>query len=167
MFKIGFKQVSIFMGVLTIAYGVLLFFTLKTDERDVSSFEPYNQYINQTVSLTEPVVVFSGEKDVNRSADYVMVKLLNEAYQSDYPIDTLPIGHQLNFTKAIQYTGGVSGFTVSYMIGETYVPALEKTISFEYLWGSEVTSLLQDAPLRFTFDKAPWQEEDLKGVFTF
>jgi len=79
----------------------------------------------------------------------------------------LPVGHELKLTKAIHFTSGTSGFSVPYVIGECFIPELNETIYFEYAWGNEVTSMLQEAPLRFTYDKAPWQKKALSGFYTF
>ena len=165
--KIRFKHLLIFMGVLAIAYFIILFFTLKTDKREVSTLPPYAELLNKELSLKEEVYIFLNEKELSRAADYLMVNKTNSKNVFSDEQYLLDLGHKIKLTEALHFTGGVSGFTASYVVGETYVPALNDTVKFEYVWGSEVVSLIKDGPLRFTFNKAPWQEKALEGMYSF
>jgi hypothetical protein len=165
--KIGMKQILIAMGALTIVYAVLLYFSSKPVIQDVSSKEPYASFVNKTVSLQEEVLVYLNREELRLEANYVMANINFKPFDPETKQYALPIGQEIRLTKAVVYEGDLTGFKVALFVGETFIPELNENISFEYFWGNEVKSILQDAPLRLNFEKAPWQREVSKGLYTF
>lgn len=154
--------------------GVVLFIfmiyaTIKTKSTSLNKYEPYKEWVGKTVTLDRKTVLFEEKIRMtpNRKYPYTLTDNLHPSWESlndlekkggAVKITTFPAGTKMILEKAVQYTGGVSGFSTPVLFGT--INDGETVYKVGYPWGeTDLNINFIKTEKSWIFNKAPWQTE--------
>lgn len=162
---IGVIALSIAGGVGILAF--IIYATVKTKSTNISKFEPYNEWVGQTVTLDRPAILFQENIPMVDNNDYPYI-LLDSLHPKWLYIDEqkqignlqeiiqFAEGTRLNLENAIQYTNGVSGSSYPMIFGT--ITAHGKSYKIGYQWGTlDIGKRMNKVEKCWQFHQAPWQ----------
>lgn len=166
MFKSSLLKIGTVVIFLLIAYLVFLYFSIRTNDKDVSGWAPYHEILNKELTLVEDAIIVRNLDEFSQETPYLLLAKDVELFEGVQKLFELPQGNQITFTSAKHFHNGVSGFTSPMLFGEIENPQGE-LIFFEHQWGEQKMTLDADEPLQFSYPKALWQEAAFEGYHNF
>jgi len=163
------------MGIVTLVMVVgiglfifILYATIKTKSTNISSYPPFREWIDKTVTLNKETTVFEEKIKMNANSKYAYLLLdsLHPRWEYIYQqeeigdvteVAVIPAGAKLTVEKAVQYTNGVSGSSSPTIFGT--INNGEKVYKVGYQWGTWDMSRSFSDPEPWHFHQAPWQME--------
>ncbi len=159
--------------------GLFIFFlyaTIKTKSTSLHQVAPFKQYINQTVITNQDIFLMT-EKDVpDGKFPYIVLDSAYAGFQWYVDrsklsppevtlLDTIPAGSSITFTKAVNYTNGVSGLSKACLFGK--ITLQDKEYLIYYPWGKRSERMwLEGKYDQWEFRLAPWQTEKDTNYYT-
>ncbi len=170
-FKKGrFMKILTIIGVVFIVVFAFSFYmSIKTKSTDISKHQPFQQYVNQTVTLQQEAVLYKELKPFNNNYPYTIIDDMHplwEYYQrlsiSDQKeltkIKTFPAGTKINFQKAVNYANGVSGNSTPLIFGVILDGAKKHKVGYQ--WGEKSAMRFFDGVKKcWFFHQAVWQQQ--------
>lgn len=146
----------------------IIYATVKTKSTNLDKYEPFKEWVGQTVILNQPTALFKEKIPMhdNTRYPYMLLDSLhpNWQYAEDQKnigdieeITKFPKGMMLQLEKAIQYTNGVSGSSYPTVFGT--ITANGNTYKVGYQWGTMNFGKSFDKIEKcWQFHQAPWQD---------
>lgn len=153
--------------VAVIGFVFILYATIKTKSTSLNKYEPFKEWIGQTVTLNKVTILFKDKIPMNDNSDYPYMLLDSLHPQWRYieeqkeigdieEIISFPAGTQLRFDKAIQYTNGVSGSSYPTIFGTIIYNGQNYKIGYQ--WGTmDIGKSFDKIEKCWQFHQAPWQ----------
>jgi hypothetical protein len=161
------KKMSIASVVLLLAFIFILYLTLRTKVNDVSSKQPYSEFINQALVLKRSASISKTREPDVQANPYLLTEAQGEVLEDVGLRYILPAGTVVKLQQAKLFRNGVSGFERAYVLGTVFVPELKTEVAFEYAWGKNNGSLSSDEKDSYTFPLALWQDRITQGQFRY
>lgn len=160
--------ISIGVGSMLI-FGVFLYAAIKTKSTDISSYSPFRQWIGNSVTLDREAVLLAEKIKLYHDKSYPYLLMdslhpdwvyLDERIQlGDYILlQRFPAGTQFHIEKAVQFTGGVSGFSTPFIFGT--ISYKGKNYGIGYQWGKmDMSKHMDQVEASWYFHQAPWEQK--------
>lgn len=145
----------------------LIYATVKTKTTSLNHYEPFQEWIGQTVILKRDAVVFKEKLRSNENSryPYTLLDSLHPQWRYVQELKTigdlkevgkLLAGSVLKLETAIQYTNGVSGSSYPTIFGT--LTENGHTYKIGYQWGSRaIGKRVAETGKCWHFNQAPWQ----------
>ncbi|MFC6098830.1 hypothetical protein [Olivibacter domesticus] len=165
------KIMGIIALVIVGGIGFLIFIiyaTVKTKSTNLNKYEPFKEWIGQTVLLTRETVLFEEKLRSNENSQYPYTLLDSLHPKWQYAQEQKNIGDieeivkfpactTLKLENAIQYTNGVSGSSYPTIFGTITVNG--NTYKTGYQWGTmDIGKSFDKIEKCWQFNQAPWQD---------
>jgi hypothetical protein len=148
----------------------LIYATVKTKSRNISSYKPFVEWVGTSVELSKETIVFKDRIGLNGNDDYPYILLDSLHPQWQYidqrkslpdpdlvEIARFPSGTIVKFEKAVQYTNGVSGSSYPTLFGK--ISKNDAVYAIGYQWGEiDMTKYFDKIDECWKFHQAPWQD---------
>lgn len=145
--------------VLLLLFGGLLYYTLRTKVQNVSKMEPIHPLIQHPMATKRRAWLVRQAEGTFYAEQYALLEDTSNLQPTTQTIE-VATGSVLNIREAKIFTNGTSGIKHLRVVGEVFVPALNRSIPFEYAWGNYHFALFSNFKDYWTFPLALWQEED-------
>ncbi len=156
------------VGVVGIAsISGFMYLVLRTKDKDVSAYPPYNTLINKELILKRDAIIVNNLEAFSFETKFLLEEPDANLYEGTSVHYILKKGDTLLVKKAKHFYNSVSGFTTSVVFAEVRLPDIHKKIKIEYHWGDQEITLDKSDKVSFTFKKALWQTKELSDVFVF
>lgn len=148
------NKVLIILCAAALGVGVLFYVALRSTNADVTARPPYASVMNTALTTNTRLTLAKNLPQFVVSEPYFLTAD-TQLFEGVEKVAELPAGTVVQFQRALHHTGGVSGVTSSFLIGE--VEANGARYRVEFNWG-EHHPLCTQAPCGYwTFPQAPWQ----------
>lgn len=166
------------MGIITLVivgciglFSFFLYATIKTKSTNLDKYDPFKEWVGNTVTLDKETVVFEEKIKMNPNSKYPYVLLDSLHPRWEYireqkeigdvtEIKIFPAGTNLTLEKAIQYTNGVSGASYPTIFGTITETDGDNAYKVGYQWGEQdIAKSHYKIEKCWHFHQAPWQDE--------
>lgn len=135
----------------------LLYWTLKTKNKNVTNTEPYTTFMNQKLILDRDVLLVRNIDAFVFEKPMLIIEVNDVLFDGITNKELIKAGTDFTLTKATLFTNGTSGGTTSVVFGT--IRTKHGNVEFEHVWGNEHSSLNTEEPNYFIFPKPIWQSK--------
>ncbi len=148
-------------------FGFFLYFSIKTKSTDISRLSPFSEWTGKTLTLELETVLLKEKLSLHADKSYPYLLLdslhpewpyIEERIQlGDYSLEKkFPAGTKFHMGKAVQFTGGVSGYSTPFVFGT--ISYKGENYNVAYKWGTmDIAKYLDKVKACWQFPQAPWQ----------
>lgn len=158
----SFKILLIVLGLLVVVVGIAAIYGyLNYGFLDISKKRPFADVVNKELTLKRDAYI----EKVPASSRYFLSETKENANHVYYP---LAKGTKIRF-KAAQFSRQPHNIGLPFLTGDIYIESLDKTVRFDYHWGSPRYDSSEPGILRTyrIYELAPWQEVALEGEYPY
>jgi len=160
-----FIKIIIIAIILIILFIVILYFSLRPRTIKIANKTPYTEIIG-TQQTTKQVCFIASNYEHFVHENQYKLQLENRFYSEVGPSYEIPIGAKLTIQDAKGFYNAVSGHTSHQVLGEIFVPQLNKMVPFEYTWEGEKPLEIENYDNYLRYPLTPWQEEPIPLKFS-